>query len=88
MTEDDTFSILCRISFKELIKLIQDEDDTFSGTIYDKFSDPELAYLHQHKWTELEFKKAWRNEKLQNEPDIINSHWWPGFEHSLKTQDE
>lgn len=85
MTEDDTFNMLRRTPLKKLQDcMTEDAPEFFEGPIYDTFSDFEVSFLHRHGWTVLEFKRAWVEQSLIDNPEIVKYNWWPEFIQSLK----
>lgn len=87
MNEDDTFRHLTRIPYKELTEDPACGDEFFNGYIFRPFPDDEIVTLAKYGWTELEFKRAYRDELLNNEL-VKNVSWWPKFEDEIKRLEE
>ena len=80
MNEDDTFDALRRTPLEKLQKLmLEDERGAFESAVYHPFDNYELAFLERHGWTPVEFRRAWKDQALQENPNIVNSSWWPNF---------
>lgn len=79
MNENDTFEALRRTPFLKLQELMQEDDYSFDSPIYMNFSEYEVNFLIRHGWSVIEFKKAWRDDALKENPKIIEYPWWNEF---------
>jgi len=70
MNEDDTFRILKRPSFEEVMK----KGGIFGGYIWEPFEPYEIQLLERYSWSELEFKKAWKKYVVDTKP--ANTYFW------------
>lgn len=84
MTEDDTFNTLRRIPFTELVKLIKGLPDMFNVDVTDRLASEEVDWLYARGWSELDFKKTWRNHKFETEPDVTENIWWPAVQDHIR----
>ncbi len=79
-SEDDTFNRLRRCPYDELILHMQNSD-IFETPVHDPYPPNEVALLEEHGWTELDFKKTYRDLMVGR---LEHYDWYPLFLNNIR----